>query len=68
MSDTSRMAESKEPEPTPAVDDDLHRQYREALDRKRQRATQAAAAREKDHPHALASNTKRQRTFRRKSG
>ena len=62
------MASSKEPE---KQNDELHRRFREALDRKRNRATDGVDGSGEDQsgkPHGSTGPAKQQRTFRRKSG
>ena len=59
---------SKAPEPE---DDELHRRFREALDRKRNRSAVGGAGSGDDQgakPHGTTGPAKQQRTFRRKSG
>jgi Family of unknown function (DUF5302) len=57
--------------PPEAQDDELHRRFREALDRKRNRSTSGAAGSGEDQgakSHGTTGPAKQQRTFRRKSG
>jgi hypothetical protein len=66
---------SQQPQPSEAPsnreDDELHRRFREALDRKRNRNTAGSAGSGDDQgakPHGTTGPAKQQRTFRRKSG
>jgi Family of unknown function (DUF5302) len=55
----------------PEKQDELHRRFREALDRKRKRSSGGASGSTEDQsgkPHGTTGPAKQQRTFRRKSG
>jgi Family of unknown function (DUF5302) len=68
------MTSPEPPTPTPPEsqdDDDLHRRFREALDRKRNRGTAPDSGTGDDSgskSHGTTGPAKHQRTFRRKSG
>lgn len=55
-------------EPEPAVDDETRRRFREALAHKHGETGAGGNPHEPGRTVAPTSNTKRQRTFRRKSG
>jgi Family of unknown function (DUF5302) len=57
--------------PSESKDDELHRRFREALDRKKSRSTAGSGGAGDDQtakPHGTSGPAKQQRTFRRKSG
>jgi hypothetical protein len=60
--------EDAAPEPRSGEDDETHRRFREALDRKRSGAGAHLGPHAEGGAHLKGSNTKHRREFRRKSG
>jgi Family of unknown function (DUF5302) len=60
--------EEVDPEGRPADDDETHRRFREALERKRASGGAHLGPHAEGGAHLKGSNTKHRREFRRKSG
>lgn len=70
MSDATDQPQPDEPDPPGPAQDELHRKFREALDRKQARSAGGQGAQNNSRRGGVgpASNDKTKRQFRRKSG